>query len=280
MNRIAMLEADLRRGDLLRRRRPAPHGGSTAPPPVPPVGPAPGRAAASSVERAMSVWAGTASRSLMSPRRRALRGETRVPARTLSMLDYRVPNLPAPLQQPLSMSCWATVGTMMTSWRDQATHTLSGFLTGLGGPWLTKFEQNAGLFSAEMRTYLATMGMQNEPAQVNYSAQGWEGLLRQFGPLWVTADNNAAHAIQGVHEHMLVGIHGPADGDPDADVIDPGSGRLESMPLSRFVSRYEQLAGTDWAGLQVRHWPPGASRAAQQSLAWARQASARLAQEG
>ena len=280
MNRIALLEADLRRGDLLRRRRPAARGALPLATPAPPR-PAPG-AAASSVARAMSVWAGTASYA-PSPRAgrpgasvRGVRRGTR--AMSGPRLDFRVPNLPNPLQQPLSMSCWATVGTMMTSWRDQATHTVEGFLTGLGGPWLTKFQQNSGLYSSEMRTYLATMGMQNEPAQVNYSAQAWEGLLRQFGPLWVTADNDAAHAVQGIHEHMLVGIHGPADGDPDVDVIDPGSGRMESMPLSRFVARYEQLAGTDWAGLQVRHWPAAAQRAAQQSLAWARQASVRLAQ--
>jgi hypothetical protein len=49
------------------------------------------------------------------------------------------------------------------------------------------------------------------------------------------------------------------------------------MPMSAFVARYEQLANTRYAGLQIRHWPPGAQRAAQQSLRWAQQASERMA---
>ena len=49
------------------------------------------------------------------------------------------------------------------------------------------------------------------------------------------------------------------------------------MPMADFVARYEQLAGTTFAGLQIRHWPAGAQRAAQQSIRWAQQASTRYA---
>jgi hypothetical protein len=102
-------------------------------------------------------------------------------------------------------------------------------------------------------------------------------MLHDFGPLWVTADNNSKPDIQGIHAHILVGIHGPSDGDPTVDIIDPGVGAEVQMPMSDFVERYQQLAKTHFAGLQIRHWPPNAQRAAQQSLRWARQASERMA---
>jgi hypothetical protein len=192
-------------------------------------------------------------------------------------LDYRVPNLPMPMKQPSSMVCWATVATMMASWRDQQTHTLSGYINGLGEPWKTKLATDKGLTAAEAPQLLATMGMQVETTQANFTAERWEQMLHDFGPLWVTADNNSKPDIQGIHAHILVGIHGPSDGDPTVDIIDPGVGAEVQMPMSAFVERYQQLANTHFAGLQIRHWPPNVQRAAQQSLQWAQQASQRMA---
>ncbi|MBC7550184.1 MAG: hypothetical protein H7269_04665 [Cellulomonas sp.] len=103
-------------------------------------------------------------------------------------------------------------------------------------------------------------------------------MLRDFGPLWVTADNNSAPGVPGVHAHILVGIHGPSDGVPTVDIIDPATGTEVQISMTDFVSRYEQPATGPFAGLHVRHWLAGAHRSAQASLAWACQASARMSQ--
>jgi hypothetical protein len=192
------------------------------------------------------------------------------------MLDYRVPDLPMPIRQTSNMVCWAFVATMMASWRDRTSHTVSSYIGSLGAPWSSKLAANSGLTAAEAPQLLATMGLQIETTQANFTAERWENMLRQWGPLWVTADKHQAPGIQGVHAHILVGIHGPSDGNPTVDLIDPGSGREVQMPMSDFVARYEQLATRPFAGLQIRHWPSRAQQAAQQSLVWAHQAARRV----
>jgi hypothetical protein len=191
------------------------------------------------------------------------------------MLDYRVPDLPMPIRQTSSMVCWAFVATMMASWRDRKSHTVEGYIGSLGEPWVSKLAANSGLSAPEAPQLLATMGIQIETTQANFTAERWENMLRDWGPLWVTADNNQAPGVQGVHAHILVGIHGPSDGNPTVDIIDPGIGREVQMPMSEFVARYEQLATEPFAGLQIRHWPLRAQQAAQQSLVWAQQAARR-----
>lgn len=276
MNRIQTLESDLRRNAsrLSGRTRPVPRTRRPAPPASPsptdpsPTGAAPG-ATQASVASAMSTWQGghvpSQARSLSTPTPRS---------RAFTMLDYRVPDLPMPLQQHGNL-CWAFVATMMASWRDRMSHTVEGYVGGLGEPWASKLASGSGLSPQEAPQLLATMGLQVETTQANFTAERWEGMLRDWGPIWVTADNNHAPLVQGVHAHILVGIHGPSDGDPTVDIIDPALGREVQMPMSQFVARYEQLAGTRFAGLQIRHWPPRAQHAAQQSLAWAKQALAR-----
>jgi Papain-like cysteine protease AvrRpt2 len=308
MNRMAALESELRRAAANTRRRrrqrghmgppvangtaPAGAGAAPAPPPTaaapPPAAttappppapdlatPRPSGSLAASVAAAMDNWAGASTY----PRRPYGRhGPARARARSMALtLDFRVPNLPMPMKQPTNMVCWATVATLMASWRDQQSYTLSGYIDGLGEPWKTKLATNQGLKASEAPQLLATMGMQVETTQANFTAERWEQMLHDFGPLWVTADNNSKPDIQGIHAHILVGIHGPSDGDPTVDIIDPGVGAEVQMPMSAFVARYEQLANTRYAGLQIRHWPPGAQRAAQQSLRWAQQASERMA---
>ena len=306
MNRMAALESELRRAaaNTRKRRRQTgqmrpPGTNGTAPPgasapacPVngrqPAVGTRAGASAAradlptgrpsgsvaASVAAAVANWAGASTY----PRRSGRQGSAQARSRSMALtLDYRVPNLPMPMKQPSQMVCWATVATMMASWRDQQTHTLSGYINGLGEPWRTKLATDKGLAASEAPQLLATMGLQVETTQANFTAERWEQMLHDFGPLWVTADNNSKPDIQGVHAHVLVGIHGPSDGDPTVDIIDPGIGAEVQMPMSDFVERYQQLAKTHFAGLQVRHWPPNAQRAAQQSLRWAQQASERMA---
>ncbi|MBF6169169.1 hypothetical protein IU486_31195 [Streptomyces gardneri] len=272
MNRIQALEKDLRRnsarlGQLTRRTRPdVPSKTSADLEPT-----AAGAPTMEAVASALSAWQGS-----RRTRRRASR-DTQV--RAMSVLDYRVPDLPMPIQQTSSMVCWAVVATMMASWRDRKTWTVDGYIRSLGEPWSQMLTNNQGLGAAEVPQLLATMGVQIETTRANFTSERWESMLREWGPIWVTADNNPALGVSGVHAHIMVGIHGPSDGDPTVDVIDPALGREVSMSMSQFVAKYEQLAPTTFAGLQIRHWPARAQQAAQQSLAWAHQALQRSRQQ-
>jgi len=292
MNRLQTLESDIKRNasrlggkgrptPTARRRDAAPAPAPVAAaPPAPAVGdhaaPAPAdqpAAASLSVAAAMSAWQGTRGPS----RARSMSARSGRPrSRAFAVpLDYRVPDLPMPIQQTSNLVCWAFVATMMASWRDRVSHTVEEYIGGLGEPWITKLHNNNWLLPNEAPQFLATMGIQIETTQANFTNERWEAMLRDWGPIWVTADNNKAPGMQGVHALILVGIHGPSDGDPTVDVIDPALGREVQMSMTDFRSRYEQLANTPFAGLQVRHWPARAQHAAAQSLAWAQQEIAR-----
>lgn len=297
MNRIQTLEQDIRRhASRLGRKSsasaparrppmaapsvpPAPPtpraGGTTGPEALAPAGRATGAPGApvtatqASVAAAMLAWQGSRSAGTSGQMSAGRRQRSRAMG---LILDYRVPDLPMPLQQTTSNLCWATVATMMASWRDRQSRTVDGYIGSLGGPWAAKLPANEVLTPAEAPQFLATMGLQIESTQANFTAERWESMLRDWGPIWVTADPSSAPGAQGYHAYIVVGIHGPSDGDPTVDVIDPGIGREVQMPLSELVARYEQLARTQFAGMQIRHWPARAQQAAQQSLSWARQA--------
>jgi hypothetical protein len=303
MSRIQTLELDIRRSTarLSGRRRPTPPAQRPSYPEAAPKAPRstdqpaatppayapakPGQAAPlagepaktteASVAAAMSSWRGSRApgRTLAASTPRASR------SRAFAMtLDYRVPDLPMPIRQTSDMTCWAFVATMMASWRDRTSHTVQAYIGSLGEPWISKLTANSGLRVAEVAQLLATLGMQIETTQANFTAERWESMLRDWGPLWVNADNNRASEVQGLHAHIVVGIHGPSDGNPTVDLIDPAIGREVQMSMSDFVARYEQLATGTFAGLQICHWPARAQQAAQQSLVWAQQAAARRAQ--
>jgi hypothetical protein len=293
MNRIQALEQDVRRSAtrLGRNRRgvrpappsqpngtapatktPAPAAPTTTAPLGAPADPAaaPITSTQASVASAMSLWRGSAP----AGRARQMSVPKRLRARAMSTLDYRVPDLPMPLQQTDTNVCWAFVATLMASWRDRKSWMVQSYIAGLGEPWASKFAANQGLAANEAPLLLATMGIQVESTQANFTSERWESMLREWGPLWVTADYDG-NPGGSKHAFMLVGIHGPSDGDPTVDVIDTVLGREVQMQMSAFVQRYEQLAGTQFAGLQIRHWPAGAQQAAQLSLTWAQQAERR-----
>lgn len=200
--------------------------------------------------------------------------------RTLSLpLEFRVPYPPTPIRQRTPQLCWATVATLLASWRDKTSYGVEDFFATLGEPWASKVigPATSGLSWAEQRRFLARLGLQAEPP-ANYTAPRWETFLRRYGPLWVTADFSAYPGLQGVHSHLVIGIHGTSEGPTSVDVIDPWTGTEERMLMTDLVAKYEQLAGTPFAGLQIAHWPRDAQRSAQQSRAWAREDSARLSE--
>src|SRR5262245_45198225 len=177
-------------------------------------------------------------------------------ARAAAALDYTAPGLVAPLAQPSGMTCWATVTTMMMMWRDQMSITIPTALGRAGAAYVTKFNNNQGLTAAEKAAFLAAAGLTYEYPQ-SLTAGGWEALLRRYGPLWVTTDENPGAGFS-IHARIMTGIHGDGtDAGTSLDIVDPNGGRTYKENLGAFRTKYESeaLDPKQPLRIQIVHWP-------------------------
>jgi outer membrane protein OmpA-like peptidoglycan-associated protein/peptidoglycan hydrolase-like protein with peptidoglycan-binding domain len=162
-------------------------------------------------------------------------------AKALAAVDYSVPGVLVPLAQPSGKTCWATVTTMMLSWRDQVSYTIPGALEKAGSAYVTKFKNDQGLATADKPAFLAAAGLAYQLPQ-SLTAAGWEALLRRYGPLWVTTDEKPGAGFS-IHARIMTGIHG--DGTPagtSIDIIDPSGGKAYKENFGTFVTKFESEA--------------------------------------
>ncbi len=183
-------------------------------------------------------------------------------------ISYTVPGLVAPLRQPSGMVCWATVTTMMISWRRQQSLSIETAIGDIGQTWLQKFRNNQGLAADEKIPFLQAAGFQFEYPQ-SLSIVGWEQILRQYGPIWVTTDEDPSVGF-AIHARIMSAIRG--DGTPDntfLTITDPARGNQYQEKFSDFLRKYEdevRTSGDNWSGrIQIVHWPQ-ATAAFPQSL--------------
>ncbi|WP_155847651.1 papain-like cysteine protease family protein [Asticcacaulis benevestitus] len=166
-----------------------------------------------------------------------------------------------PMKQVTSMGCWATVYTMMLSWKQKRVVPVTDALTSLGGDYLDSYLHDTGLPSGAERGF-ATLSMVAEPP-ASYTLAFWRETLGRYGPLWVTlGDGINSHAL------LLVGIYGSGDGTSKADYddsefefIDPASGSYTYQPALSFMNRFEAEAalivavgGSVDLRWQIIHW--------------------------
>ena len=176
-------------------------------------------------------------------------------ARAASAVNYRVPGSVMPLAQPNSMACWATVATMMISWRKQVSMSIPSALTPAGKKWVDTFTANTGLAGSEKAPFLAAVGLVSELPQ-SLSPAGWEQLLKRYGPLWVTTDEDPSAGF-AIHARILTGIIGDGTGvGTTLDIVDPAGGTAYQESFDTFVRKFESeaLAGKPLR-VQIVHWP-------------------------
>jgi len=194
-----------------------------------------------------------------------------VQARALSRpVDYTVPGVVPALRQPSSKACWATVTTMMIGWRRQRSLSIEDALASVGDTYLTLFRGNGGLTAAQKPAFLAAAGLVSESPQ-SLTTEAWEGLLREFGPVWVTTDEDTGPDF-AIHARVVVGIHG--DGTPagtSVEVVDPSDGSRGPEAFLAFLKKFEEETlqrGT--LRIQIVHWPRDGSVAVANALALGR----------
>ncbi len=270
-NRLAELERTINRRTQNRPAPPPPHRERSAlqraqqppltstPPPGAPVANAPAKGLSAKVSR----W----------PSRRNAAALSRSVS-AFNAISYDVPGVFNVLAQPSSMACWATVFTMMKMWREQQSMSIETALGTVGQRWVDIYTANSGLPSADKPTFISSAGLVAEPPQ-SWSLQGWEQLLRNYGPIWVTTDE-AAGLPWAIHARIITGIYG--DGTPEGTkfkIIDPAGGRRYEESIATFIPKYEEeVIRTGHMRIQVVHWQAD-GRSQQQAISFGRNVAAR-----
>lgn len=187
-------------------------------------------------------------------------------ARSFASIDYRVPGLVSPIRQSSSMRCWATVTGILVAWKEQASRDVRDVIAVYGQPYLGYYDSNSALPATENTAFFTHAGMILEPPQC-FSIEGWQSLLRAYGPLilWIHPPGNPVNLM---HLVVMVGMSG--DGTPDGtrfQIVDPNSGREVTLSVEQLVQSFHEVLGPfpDNAPIsaliwQVVHWPANAQK--------------------
>lgn len=160
-------------------------------------------------------------------------------------INYTVPGPFSIVAQPSNMTCWATVGAMMMSWRDKVSYQIAAAMDICGSKWSTMFANNQGLPASEHPAFAAAAGMTTEPLMC-FPAETWERMLRAHGPLAVVTAGP-------FHARIMVGIVGDGtDTGTKVDIIDPNGGTRYQMEFGAFTQGFEAVASSPRA--QVWHY--------------------------
>jgi hypothetical protein len=180
--------------------------------------------------------------------------------RGMNAVDARISGTVPELAQPDTMACWATVYTMLYSWRRDSSTTMETAVGDVGTRWLSKLKANQGLSVEEKVDFIADAGLVAEPP-MNPSIQGWADMITNYGPLWVTTDEGPGKGW-AIHARIIVGMtgNGTAEGTT-LDIIDPNGGRRYKESFGGFLSKFESEAldrPRDFPlRIQIVHWPAG-----------------------
>ncbi len=179
-------------------------------------------------------------------------------------MTFNVPGLKPAIAQPSTMACWATVYTMMRSWKDQQSYTIVEALTEVGPKWLKIYQANTGLPSNDFSAFLTAAKMRSEP-MMNPGSFRWTNLLSTKGLLWIGAlSANVPGA--GLHSRIIEGVTtGPGtpirkgakakDVPVSFNIIDPFMGRRYIEPFSVFLGKFEGAIRLIYGEYyQIRHF--------------------------
>jgi hypothetical protein len=148
-----------------------------------------------------------------------------------------------PIRQTSAMSCWATVFTMMDSWKNGHRNSTVEVVTELGDPWIGYYLEDEGLPASEQKSFVSKVNMHSSPP-ANYTLEAYVKMLKEKGPLWiVTGDGLSSHA------RLLIGIYGNAAASgigayeqTTFEFIDPLTGTYSYSTGLEFVNHFEAEA--------------------------------------
>lgn len=143
------------------------------------------------------------------------------------------------IAQPSSLVCWATVATMMISWRKRRSMQISEAIGTLGEPWVSKFNNNRVLLWTDTEAFGRSAGMTLIPLQSLPVAGFAEVLQRARSPLFVSIHPNG-NRQNLTHIIVVTGMMG--DGTAAGTNVmynDPNGGRRRTLSFQAFHRLYE-----------------------------------------
>lgn len=157
------------------------------------------------------------------------------------------------IEQPSSLSCWATVGTMMKCWRDKRSMTIRTAMAEVGQPYLNYFTNNRVLPWSEHDEFGTAMGLTIAGPQC-YSVHALVSLISLANSPMFTV---IAPGLQAGTTHivMLTGLSG--DGSPggtNVHFVDPAGGRRRTSSFSSFTAEYEGSAIRPGLTAHIMHY--------------------------
>lgn len=181
-------------------------------------------------------------------------------AQSLGAVDVAVSGTVGPLRQRNAMTCWATVYTMLVNWKNQQSDTVENAIAAVGPRWtaLLRLGATRGLSAAEKGDFLADAGLVALPPQ-NPMLATWAAMIADYGPIWVTTDEQPPNLF--IHARVLMSMRGDGTAaGTTLTLIDPGAGTLVTESYEAFLTKFEAEAANPVGGLRVQivHWPAGA----------------------
>lgn len=174
--------------------------------------------------------------------------------------SYVVPGMKVVLAQAGPMTCWATVYTMMASWKRQMSFDIRQAVGAVDPRYAQLYDDGLravnpqGMPSADFRTFLQRAGLTWQP-MANWTIPAWHEKLRNHGLLWIGTWNTLG-AGRGLHSRIIEGMYGSGDANNTSfKIIDPDGGRRYDESFAVFLQKYEgAFRSISGEYLQVRHY--------------------------
>lgn len=182
----------------------------------------------------------------------------RAPARARMPVSYRVPGTVHPTRQTGSATGWAAATTMLASWREGRAVDMASVLRRAGPRYEERLTTHQPLAPAEHASFLGALGLVVEPPR-KASVELLERSLRQFGVLWVTAEehNEAAFSPRPL---VVLGLRGDGSSQrTQVEYIDPQTTVKRTASVREFAQALvpdRTLEGPP--RLRIIHWPEDA----------------------
>ena len=176
-------------------------------------------------------------------------------------ISYTVSGIKSVIAQDGPMTCWATVYTMMISWKRGFMMPIRDSVKQVNNRYALIYDAGLptnskpkGLPAAEFGPFLTAANMQCEP-MINLMIEAWADLLKEYGLLWIGTLNSLGPNA-GLHSRIIEGINGGgAPDDTFFSIIDPDGGRQYAERFDTFLAKYEgAITGVSGQYFQIRHF--------------------------
>jgi hypothetical protein len=101
----------------------------------------------------------------------------------------RIAYIVDPMRQSSHNSCWATVYSMMLSWKKGENVNVSEAIRMLGPKWENYFQKDQGLPPDQTGDFVRDAGLSAEPP-MNFMPDVYVQMMEKYGPIWITTGDD------------------------------------------------------------------------------------------